>query len=269
MTRNSTTSVSLENEISMPKISCVPIAMQKAFTTPISTAAKKGARHAAQAADDRDHEGVGDHRQVEVETGRLARQLQRAAQPGQGGADEEHAGEELALVDAQRADHLAVLRRRAHQRAPARAGQRQPQAQQHQRRDDDQRQVVLRHTPAHDLDRAREARRARADQLLGPPDRQRGVLDHQHDGEGGEQLEQFGGAIDAAQDADLEQRAQHSDDKARDDDGAPEPERRAAEELHRRIGDVESQHVERAVREVDDARDAEDQRQAGGHHEQR
>ena len=84
------------------------------------------AAEAAQAADDGDHEGVGDDGEIEIEVGRLARDLQRAAQPGQHGADEEHRGEELGLVDAERAHHLAVLGGRAHQRAPARAVEQQP-----------------------------------------------------------------------------------------------------------------------------------------------
>ena len=41
------------------------------------------------------------------------------------------------------------------------------------------------------------------------------------------------------------------------------------EPLDQRVGDVDAEHVERAVREVDDARDAEDQRQPGRDQEQR
>ena len=46
------------------------------------------------------------------------------------------------LVDAERADHLAVLRGGAHQRAPARAREQQPDQAEHHRADDDQEQVV-------------------------------------------------------------------------------------------------------------------------------
>ena len=35
------------------------------------------------------------------------------------------------------------------------------------------------------------------------------------------------------------------------------------------VSDIDAEHVERAMREIDDARDAEDQRQPGRHHEQR
>ena len=121
-------------------------------------------------------------------------------------ADEEHRGEQPGLVDAQRADHLAVLGRRAHQRAPARAREQQPEQAEHHRADHDQQQVVDRDALAQDLDRAGEARRTRADQILRAPGEQRDVLDHQHDGEGGEQLEQLGRAVDAAQHQHLDQR---------------------------------------------------------------
>ena len=50
---------------------------------------------------------------------------------------------------------------------------------------------------------------------------------------------------------------------------APEAERTASERFGERPREVRAQHVERAVREIDDARDAEDQRQAGGDEKQR
>ena len=227
------------------------------------------AAQAAQAADHGDDEGVGDDRQVEVEIGGLARDLQRAAQPRQHRADEEHRGEQLGLVDAQRADHLAVLSRGAHQRAPARAGEQQPEQAEHHRADHDQQQVVDRDALAQDLDRHGEAGRARTDQILRTPGEQRHVLDHQDDGEGGEQLEELGRAVDAAQDEELDHDADQPDRERRQDHRAPEAERRAAQRLDQAVGAVEPQHVERAVREIDDPRHAEDQRQAGRHQEQR
>ncbi len=175
---------------------------------------EEGAADAAQAADHGDDEGVGDDGKVELEIGGLARDLQRAAQTGQHRADEEHRGEELGLVDAERAHHLAVLGRGTHQRAPARARQQQPHGEQHDRTDGDQQQVVGRDAAAQDLDRHGEAGRARADQVLGAPGEERDVLDHQHDGEGGEQLEQLGRAVDAAQHQHLDQHADQADGQA-------------------------------------------------------
>ena len=45
--------------------------------------------------------------------------------------------------------------------------------------------------------------------------------------------------------------------------------RAATEPAHQRVGEVDAQHVERAVREVNDARDAENQRQPGADQKQR
>ena len=229
---------------------------------------EEGAADAAQAADHGDDEGVGDDGKVELEIGGLARDLQRAAQARQHRADEEHRGEEPGLVDAERAHHLAVLGRGAHQRAPARARQQQPHGQQHDRADGDQQQVVGGNAAAQDLDRHGEAGRARADQVLGAPGEERDVLDHQHDGEGGEKLEQLGRPVDAAQHQHFDQHADQADGERGQHDRGPEAQGRAAERLDQAVGAVEAQHVERAVREIDDPRHAEDQRQAGRHQEQ-
>ena len=88
-------------------------------------------------------------------------------------------------------------------------------------------------------------------------------------GEGGEQLEQLGRAVDAAQHQHLDQRCRPARRRAPPGHRAPEAERRAAQRLDQAVGAVEAQHVERAVREVHDPRHAEDQRQAGRHQEQR
>ena len=64
---------------------------------------------------------------------------------------------------------------------------------------DDQEQVVARQAAAEDLDGAAQARRARPEQIFRAPQPQRRVVDHEHEREGGEQLEQFGRGIDAPQ----------------------------------------------------------------------
>ena len=55
-----------------------------------------GAGDRAHAADHDDHEGVADHDQVHREIGRLARDLQRAAEAGEQRAAGEHGGEQHA-----------------------------------------------------------------------------------------------------------------------------------------------------------------------------
>jgi hypothetical protein len=226
-----------------------------------------GAADRAHAADHHHDEGVADHDQVEAEIGGLARELQRAAERGEERAAREHGGEQQRLVDAERADHLAVLRRGADQPAKAGLGEQEMQAEEHDRPGRDQEDVIAREPPVEELDRAAQPRRARPEQVLVAPDEQRGVVDHQQDREGRQQLEQLGRLVDAAQQQDLDQRADRGDRERRDEETAPKAE--PAADLGRdAVGDVDAQHVERAVGDVDDAGDAEDQRQSGTDEEQ-
>ena len=227
-----------------------------------------GAGDRAHAADHDDDECVANGQQVEVERGRLARQLQRAAQAREHRAEREHTGEQPGLVHAERTDHLAILRRRAHQHAPAGALEQQPQRAQHQRASDDQQQIVAGKAPAQDVDRTGQPRRTGSQQILGPPQPQRRVLDHQHQREGREQLEQLGRAVDPAQHDHLDQRADRTGGERRQRQCGPKAQPRA-QALHQAVGDVDAQHEKRTVGEIDDARDTEDQRQPGRDQEQR
>ena len=75
----------------------------------------------------------------------------------------------------------------------------------------DQKQIVLRESVPGDRHRCVEAGDARAEQVLGAPDPEREVLDDEHEREGGEQLQQFGGGVEAAQHKHLDQHAQERD----------------------------------------------------------
>ena len=104
----------------------------------------------------------------------------------------------------------------------------------------------------------------------GAPDRQRRVADDQHDAERRGELQELGRGVDALQQQRLDQRAERRDGERRD--AARRPRSRAGRGRSASLSvvrDVRAQHVQRAVREVDDAGDAEDQRQAGGDEEQR
>ena len=76
-----------------------------------------------------------------------------------------------------------------------------------------------------------------------------------------------GADVDAAQQQDLDQRADEADNDRARDNPAPKAER-AAYRRRQRDGDVGAQHVERAVRDVDDARDAKDKGKPGRDEEQ-
>ncbi len=198
MIRNSTTRVSLEKTISAPNQWTVPTPMQKALRDADQDGGEEGAADAAQAADHGDDEGVGDDGKVELEVGGLARDLQRAAQPASTAPTKNTEVKSLAWSTPSAPTISRSWVGGAHQRAPARARQQQPHGEQHDRADGDQQQVVGRDAAAQDLDGHGEAGRARADQVLGAPGEEGDVLDHQHDGEGGEQLEQLGRACRCA-----------------------------------------------------------------------
>ena len=158
----------------------------------------------------------------------LPRQLQRAAQTREQAAEEEHAGEHHALVDAERADHLAVLGRGADQRAPAGAVEQQPQQAEHHRADADQEQLIEREAQPEDVGAAAQPGRAWAQQVLRAPGHQRQVLHDQHHAEGRQQLEQLRRAIDAAQQQHLHHQPDQPDQQGGAEHPAPEAEMRRA-----------------------------------------
>ena len=227
----------------------------------------EGAGDGPHAADHHHHEGGADGVQVHLQVGRLAWQLQRAAQAREHRAEGEDGGEQPGLVDAQGGNHVAVLRGRTHQGAPAGAGQQQPQQAQDGGPDHDEKEVVGGKAPPQDLHRPGQPRCARAQQFLRPPQPQHQVLEDQGQGEGGQQLEEFGRVVDAPQQQHFHQRTDQPHRHGRQQQRRPEPDH-PAQPLHQGVGDIDAHHVERTMRKVDDARDAEDQRQAGGHQEQ-
>ena len=130
---------------------------------------EKGAGDGTHPADHHDDECIADHHQIEPEIGGLARHLQRAAKSGEESAKHEDNGEQHGLVDAERADHLAVLGGGADQ--PAEAGPRQHQVKQQQdeRADRDQEKIVARKIAPENFDGAAQAGSAGPEQILRPP----------------------------------------------------------------------------------------------------
>ena len=202
-----------------------------------------------------------------AEIGGLARDLQRAAETGEQRAKRKDGGEQHRLIDSERAQHLAVFGRGAHQPAETRAREHRMQHDQHQRRNRDQENIVARHAPAENFNGAAQAGCARTEQVLRSPQPQRRVVDDQKQREGGEKLKQFRRGIEPPQQQYLDQSADDADGDGARDDAAPVAER-AVEPRRQRDGDIGPQHVERAVRDIDDARDAEDERKPGRDEEQ-
>ena len=191
----------------------------------------------------------------------IARNLQRAAKRREEDAERKHASEQPFLIDAQRRHHVAVLGRGAHQHAPSRALEHQPENAEHDGPEHDQEQVVARDVLAKETDRALEPRRTRADQVARSPSPHHEVFNHQREAEGREQLEQLRRMIDPPQQDHLDDHADDRDDQRRGNDAAPEAER-AGEALGQRESDVGTEHIEGAVGEIDDPRHAKNDRQA-------
>ena len=70
--------------------------------------------------------------------GRVTRYLQSTAECREKDAKRENAGEQPLLIDAERGHHIAVLRCRAHQHAPACAAKQQPEHAENNRAENDQ-----------------------------------------------------------------------------------------------------------------------------------
>src|SRR5260370_39288144 len=81
----------------------------------------KGADDAAETADHDHHKYVDNDPQIQRMVHRVARNLQAATERREENPEREHAGEQPFLIDAERGHHVAVLRRRANQNAPARS----------------------------------------------------------------------------------------------------------------------------------------------------
>ena len=128
----------------------------------------------------------------------------------------------------------------------------------HGRRDDHQECVVGRQPAAEDFDGAAQSRGPRPEQIRCSPQPQRRVVDDEHQRKGGEELKQLRGGVNAPEQEDLDQCADDGNNNRADDDAAPEADA-AADRRRQRDGEVGPQHVERAMRHVDDARDPEDE----------
>ena len=190
---------------------------------------------------------------------RLARYLQRAASAGEQRAEREHCGEQPFLIDAERTRHLPVLGRGAHQRSPARARQKEVEGDENEGAEHDQKQVVLREPVPDDRHRRVEAGGARAEQVLGAPDPEREVLDDEHEREGGEQLQQFGGGVEAAQHKHLDQQRPGARRRPPRPGWRPRNHGTVAEPLDQAVRQIQPQHVKGSVGEIDDPSDAENQ----------
>src|SRR5262249_13248290 len=146
-----------------------------------------------------DGEGGGEGRWMGGKLRGLARDLERAREARERRPEREYAGKQPLLVDAERSDHIAVLRGGAHEASPARTPKQQPQRAEHRRPHRDKEEIVLRESRPCDLDGTREPGCARSEQVLGAPIPQRKILDDQGERERAQELEQLRRPVKAPQ----------------------------------------------------------------------
>ena len=109
--------------------------------------------------------------------------------------------------------------------------------------------------------RAAQPRRIADRILVGAPDHLCGVAHQQHDREGEQELHQVLLAIEVLQHQAFDHQRDHREARGR---GEHADEEGSAPALGHREDDVGAEHVEHAVREIDDPQHAEDQVEAGG-----
>ena len=95
-----------------------------------------------------------------------ARDLERAAEAGEKGAEKQRAGEQHRLVDAERRHHVAILRRGAHQNAEPGPAQEKPDEPEHDRPGGDQHELIGRKAPSENFHRRAQAGRAGSENIL-------------------------------------------------------------------------------------------------------
>ena len=180
--------------------------------------------------------------------------------------------EQQALVDAERADHLAVQRRRPHQRAPARPVEQQPQRAEHERA---QRRSGTARRSGSACRRCRRSCRSPARAARAGPAAPRSPARRPAPSARRRRSRAAGtapapGRCAAAAATSISTPITPTRSAA-SDHAAPEARARwrRRERGDQRPGDIGAQHVERAMREVHDPRDAEDDRQPGRDEEQR
>ena len=224
-----------------------------------------------QPADDHHDESLDDDREVHLQVTDSRGICRAPASPARKLPSAKTAVKSQRPVHAERRGHFAVLRGGAHARCPsACAGTAATRAAPKTSGPTSGRNTVYCGTTGcPDLEAALESRRARCEQVLRAPDRQHQILHDQRDAEGREQLEDLRRRVDPPQHETLDHDAGQRDRERREQQPAEERRRRGRQRGRDAEREVGAEHVERAVREVDDPRDAEDERQPAADEEQR
>ncbi len=148
--------------------------------------------------------------------------MQGTAQPGQCRTDEEDQRKQPCLINAKRAQHVAIIGCGPDKYTKARTVEQQPQTQQNQRCQHDQEQVIAGQTPAEHTDTAIKQRRTRAEQLGRSPYRTCQILYDEYEGEAGKQRQQLITPVEAAEHDNLECHTDEPDRNGGKRQGQPE-----------------------------------------------
>src|SRR5262249_45044373 len=187
------------------------------------------------------------------------------AEPRHETADRERRDVDQSDIESQRRSHAAILRRRAQHDTKFGAVDHRPEADRGGGTDRDDHEVVAGIDQAADVDAGQHVHHRVGGQRQTAPQQANDVLEYQQQAERDQQLVFLGAAVKRAQqrlDHDAEQRDRAS--SHRNQEKGPSggyAERNGAPDQPRR--DEGADGVERAVRHVDDAHDAEDQAKAG------
>ena len=114
----------------------------------------------------------------------------------------------------------------------------------------------------------RYQRRARTEQVFRPPGQKGKVLNNQNNAKSRNKLEQLRRLVDAAQDRHFDHHTDQPPGQRRQQDRNPETGETAADGIDHRVTDIGSEHIERAMREVHNSGDTENNRQTGSNQKQ-
>ena len=189
----------------------------------------------------------------------------KAASPAPSAKDD---GEQPRHADADNARHVGIVDAGADHGAEPGAVEQQPERDRDHQGDDDDGEPIMRKRPAVRARRKPPSAAGRRDiDRIAAPDHQAEIGGHERDAERDQHLRQLLAGQLAQQKA-LEHRAEGRDQQCRHQRRQPEIERHAEQAADEGRAEIGAEHEQRAVRQVRDAHQPEDQREARRQQEQ-
>jgi hypothetical protein len=225
----------------------------------------EGAADRADATDDNDDKSEDQDVLAHADLHHEDRRLHQAGEAGERGAEPEHQRVEQLDIDAERADHFAVRCTSADQHAEPGAHDREIQQRSDRQRYRDNDQAIDRIIDAgNHLNGVEHLARQRQRHSRRTPDQAHQVVEENQDAERAEHVVEMVAAVEWPDRDDFQHDARN-ECRGKSEYRA---DHEAVGRLGERRGKIGAEHVERAVRQVDEVHDAEDQRQARREQEQ-